>query len=277
MKKVLKAYAKVNLGLHVGRKTKKGYHLIDTLIDVIDLYDEITIEDIDEDIIVVESDKYISPSEDNLCYKISKYLKDTYRVKKGIRIYIKKNIPMASGLGGGSSDAASVLAELNKRWNLGLSFKKTIKTGIKFGSDIPFFLQGKACRIKGIGGIVKTNVKIKPYFICLAVPGVLVKTKDVFDSFEHKQKNKMKDLLKAIKNGKLHLFNDLEDAADGLTKGIIKDVKARMKDFENIVMSGAGGSVCVFFDEEPSPSQKEEIRERLKDVKVIFAKTMGTV
>lgn len=157
----LKSYAKINLCLDIlGRDKKTHFHFIKTIFhEISDLYDEIEIIQVDNccpELVSAclpgrqgstsEKDEIITnkpiPKEENLAYKALVLLKKEYKIEKYVQIKIKKNIPISSGLGGGSSNAATVLKGLNKLWKLNLSDKKLMELGAKLGMDVPFFIIG---------------------------------------------------------------------------------------------------------------------------------------
>lgn len=157
----LLAPAKINWFLHVGNKRADGYHDILSLIQFIDLYDEIEIEPHNSEIIV-ETELNI-PQDENIAYKVASKLKKESGHKDGAKIKIKKNIPLGAGLGGGSSDGASTLIGLNKLWNLDLSIERLSEIGAAVGSDIAFFLNGPAAIVSGRGEVVE-RIDLKDSF-----------------------------------------------------------------------------------------------------------------
>ena len=249
-----KAYAKVNLGLEVVKRTKKNYHKLRMVMTQIELYDEICFEENDE--IVVEMDKPVCKMEDNLCYKVATYLKKKYGVHKGVRIYIKKNIPEGGGLGGGSSDAATVLKGLNKFWCLGLSQRKLKKIGFMFGCDIPFFLEGNISYVSGYGEKIKPiRVKEKNDNIILVIPAFKNSTKTIFENHvivKRSVKN-TKKLIKKIKYSdyKEAIFNELETSANKCSGNKIEKIKQLIKrsGYKNVIMTGSGSTIVVYLDE----------------------------
>ncbi|MFN3739962.1 MAG: 4-(cytidine 5'-diphospho)-2-C-methyl-D-erythritol kinase [Thermodesulfovibrionales bacterium] len=161
----LLAPAKINWFLHVGKKRPDGYHEILSLMQFIDLFDEIELEPHEE--IIIETDLDISVKE-NIAYKAAIKLRQESGYKDGVKIRIKKNIPPGAGLGGGSSDAAFTLIGLNKLWGLDLPTKELIHIGASIGSDIPFFLKGPSAIVKGRGDIVE-KIEIKESCILLLI------------------------------------------------------------------------------------------------------------
>lgn len=137
----LPSYAKLNLYLAVKGRRRDNYHTIETLFERIDISDRITLRSLRDDAIRISCDSPHVPSDStNLAYKSARLLQEELRLKKGVAIRIAKRIPVAAGMGGGSSNAASVLLGLNKLWALGLSRKDLAGFAKKLGADVPFFI-----------------------------------------------------------------------------------------------------------------------------------------
>ena len=153
--------AKINLFLRVLDKRIDGYHNIETSFQLIDLYDLISFEKITDEIIIESNEDYLG-GEDNTIYasaiKVKEYLSDK---KYGVKINIKKNIPTGSGMGGGSSNAASTIIALNKLWDLNLSKERLSKIAKEIGADVPFFMFGKNALGNGIGDELQEVSSIK--------------------------------------------------------------------------------------------------------------------
>lgn len=143
-----KAYAKVNLSLRITGKREDGYHLLDTLMQTVSLYDTVSVEKIEKGIEVVCNNIC---SEDNICYKACKLFFEKAGIQSGVKIVIDKKIPVSAGLGGGSADAAAVLRILNKLYGDVLSFDELCELGLKLGADVPFCIKGGTARVNGIG------------------------------------------------------------------------------------------------------------------------------
>lgn len=163
----LKAPAKINWFLHVGELREDGYHEICSLMQKLNLYDEISIAPSDH--LIVECN---IPIEENLCLKAALRLKEITDFSGGAIIKIKKNIPLGAGLGGGSSDAATVLLGLDNLWGLKLSEMELIHIGESLGSDIPFFINGPSAIVKGKGAHIE-KVKLEESRVLLLVKPAL--------------------------------------------------------------------------------------------------------
>ncbi|MBN18875.1 MAG: 4-(cytidine 5'-diphospho)-2-C-methyl-D-erythritol kinase [Chloroflexi bacterium] len=139
----INSHAKINLTLEVIDKYEDGYHNIKSIIQTIDMYD--ILEFRPSNSVNINMNGYAVPINTNIIYKTVKYLKNLYSIQEGINIKVEKNIPLAAGFGGGSSNAANTLLVLNKIWDLNLSLKEMVDVAINIGSDVPYFLyQGTA-------------------------------------------------------------------------------------------------------------------------------------
>ena len=263
MIKKVNSYAKINLCLKVTKKTKSGYHKLEMVTQLINLYDVISFFDSEE--LIVEMNKQICLMEENLCYKVAKYLKDTYRIKKGIKIYIEKNIPDGAGLGGGSSNAAEVIRFLNDYWNLKLSKKEMKKIGFTFGCDIPYFIEGKPSIVKGFGERIKP-IKIKNALeeIILLIPSFSLSTKEVYNCCDVSKLMKQNSVKKIFKNRKVDytlLFNDLTGPANMVSEGKINNIIKELKNlgYNKYVMSGSGSTFVIFEDPKERKNSEEKI------------------
>ena len=140
---VVPSFAKINWVLKVLGKREDGYHELKTIYQTIDLQDEIVLEPVTDPVIRLRvQGRDVAQGEDNLVYRAASLLRSTASVKQGVRIRLKKRIPVGSGLGGGSSNAAVALLALNKLWECGLSKKRLTRLAVRLGSDVPFFLVG---------------------------------------------------------------------------------------------------------------------------------------
>jgi 4-diphosphocytidyl-2-C-methyl-D-erythritol kinase len=253
MKHTFYAPAKVNLFLKVLSKRPDGYHNIVSLVDPIALYDVIHIEEIDGDIISVSDDKGILPDgEGNTLYRAAKLLKETYSIHKGVRIDVEKMIPIGSGLGGPSSDAATVLKGLSQIWQLSITDTELMGIGKSIGADVPLFLYGKPCIMEGIGDII-TPVDLPTLYYLIVYPGVIVQTKEVYGRLKIVLTNKENDIklmgnFKSIDGIVNSLENDLEQIGISMCPEI-KTIKDKMIEAGalGVLMSGSGSSVFGIF------------------------------
>ena len=135
----VKAPAKINLTLDVLYKRPDNYHEVEMIMTTVDLADRIGLESrADGQIKIISTDRFVPNDERNFAYQAAKLLKDTYGITEGVSIKIDKEIPIAAGLAGGSSDAAATLRGLNEMWNLNLTMDEVAEHGAKIGSDVSF-------------------------------------------------------------------------------------------------------------------------------------------
>ena len=223
----LKSRAKINLSIDVLGKRQDGYHLVEMIMQTIDLYDLIEINEKDNDQITIKSTSDEIPLDcNNLVYKAANLIKKTFNINKGVEIHIKKNIPVAAGMAGGSSNAAAVLVGLNKLWNLNLSNQQLEKIGLKLGADVPFCINGGAVLASGIGEEL-TPIKGLTKDVCILVckPDLFVSTKEVYECIDSKDIDKRpnnKFLIECLKNEDTrqlaeNMFNVLEGGYYGQT------------------------------------------------------------
>ena len=138
----LKALAKINLGLDVLRRREDGYHEVKMIMQTISLHDDLEIRRIKTPEIQVKTNLYYLPTnENNLVYKAAKLLMDEFGIKEGVAIQLKKRIPVAAGMAGGSTDGAAVLWGMNQMYGLGLSRQELMERGVKLGADVPYSVQ----------------------------------------------------------------------------------------------------------------------------------------
>ena len=179
-----KAYAKINISLDVIGKRNDGYHLLSMIMQNIELYDEIEVKQIKEGIIITCNKSFIPTDERNLAYKAAKLFLDTYNIKSGVSIHITKNIPVAAGLAGGSSDCATVLKMLNKMFKVYASEEELMKLGETLGADVPYCIKGGTALCEGIGEKITAIKPFRNKIVLLVKPPFGVSTKDVYKAFD---------------------------------------------------------------------------------------------
>lgn len=257
------APAKVNLFLEVG-SLKNNLHRLISLVDIIDLYDTIEIENS-----LTTEVKFISEwdiPDENTVTRTVKLVKNTFQIGKNVRVVIRKRIPPGSGLGGGSSDAAAVLIALVDLWSIKTTEEQLVKMALSIGSDVPLFIKGRRCVIEGTGDkITCAGLSLIPLTYCLLIPSFAVSTRDVYremdilgeqgDLTEGARKIKilneyiMKKDISGIENS---IFNRLERPCFNIWKKG-KEVKERVEKEtgKKFFVSGSGGTLfSVFLDRE---------------------------
>lgn len=246
----LLACAKINLFLNILKKRQDGYHELETILQKIQLYDTIYLEPQDDEI---ELECKEVGGVENLAYKAAMLLKQELRIKKGVKIKIKKNIPIAAGLGGGSSDAATTLIGLNKLWNLGLSQNELLDLAAKLGADVPFFIFDEGLALgTGIGTIITPLPPLPEFWIVLICPKFKIYTTKIYENLNFMLTNKhinSKMIRTAIKEGNIDkisqlLYNTLEEVVIPQYP-IIKRLKEELLSAGALgaLMSGSGSTI----------------------------------
>lgn len=278
----LDAYAKINLSLDVLFKREDGYHEINTIMQQIDLKDVLILKEIDEGIIIESNHPKLPLDSTNLVYKVWKLLKERYKVDRGVHITIKKNIPLASGLAGGSANAAAVFKGLNELWELNLSQEELLDLGVEIGADIPFCILGGTAQAEGIGEKLKKISSFSDKLVLLANPNICVSTSEVYRELKIDKITKvpnMEELVKSIERDDLkYLGDNMVNVLEEVTlkkHTIIKEIKEEMLKCGAIgsLMSGSGPTVFGLFDNEKS---LHNCREKLeaKNIKIYVTKTI---
>lgn len=255
--KIYYSPAKINLFLRVINKRKDGYHNLQSLFTFINLYDviKITLRDDNKNQIVVNNPTVDCPDEEDL---ILKACKSILPVGLSAKIDVKKNIPIGSGLGGGSSNAATILIAINDLCNLNLSKEKLIKIGLHLGADVPFFIHNSTAIVEGLGEKI-TPIELTPMHLLLCCPAVKISTKEIFNSY--KLTNKSKELkITALKNYEKIidvLGNDLENFVRHKIK-VVDDLLSYLQTFGVAKLTGTGSGCFLILNERISLDQVKQ-------------------
>ncbi len=256
----LNAMAKINLGLDVTGKRPDGYHELRMVMQMINLYDKIEISKLETPEIIVETNlSFLPVNENNIVYKAAQLLINKFHLTQGVRIVLEKHIPVAAGMAGGSSDAATVLYGMNKLFSLGMTKKQMMEEGVKLGADVPYCVLRTTALSEGIGEILTTLPPMPKCHIVIAKPGISVSTKAVFSKLQVDKIEKHPDIdgiVEAIKAGSLtdiadRLGNTLEEVTIK-DYPVIAQIKEEMlaKGALGALMSGSGPTVFGIFDDE---------------------------
>ena len=283
----LKSRAKINLSIDVLGKRQDGYHLVEMIMQTIDLYDLIEINEKDNDQIKIKSTSDEIPLDcNNLVYKAANLIKKTFNINKGVEIHIKKNIPVAAGMAGGSSNAAAVLVGLNKLWNLNLSNQQLEKIGLKLGADVPFCINGGAVLASGIGEEL-TPIKGLTKDVCILVckPDLFVSTKEVYECIDSKDIDKRpnnKFLIECLKNEETRqLAENMFNVLEGVTMDkhpVIQQIKDIMTNNRALgaMMSGSGPTVFGLYENrEDAVKCKAILEKQFKQTFVVACEEKG--
>lgn len=276
----LDSFAKINLSLDVLEEREDGYHNIDTIMQLIDLKDVIEIECIDQNECIIECNNQNIPLDHtNLVHKAWEALKKYTGIQQGIKVHIQKNIPVAAGLAGGSSNAAAVIKGLNEILGLNLSKEEMMEIGIGIGADVPYFFMGKTARATGVGNIFEEISPLKTVGVLIVNNGREISSKEVYEDIETSEKSKIGKVVSAIENQDL---NALRESAYNTMEKVVFEKYPKIHDIKNrllslgadvVLMSGSGATVFAITN---TLEKRNGIYEELKeDYPIVFkAKTI---
>ncbi len=260
--------AKVNLFLKVHGKRKDGYHNVETLMTRISLYDALYMSLSDGGIHFSCTNSTIPNDRRNIAYRAASLFLRSVRTEQGVRIHLSKKIPVASGLGGGSSDAASVLIGLNKLLGIGLSDKDLMKKAAQLGADIPFFIFGQTAIARGIGDKLEEFHGLPRLWFVLVHPGFRVSTKWAYTNLKltKRENDSISHSNKTYPDITRFLVNDLEAVTVG-RHPVIQEIKQVLcsKQAQGVLMSGSGPTVFgLFFQREKALHTYRELKAMKK-------------
>lgn len=266
---VIKAPAKVNWFLLITGKRPDGFHEIQSLMQCVSLFDTLTFEPSEG--ITVETEAKI-PMHENLIHKAAMLLKERTSAAGGVTIRLEKQIPMAAGLGGGSSDAASTLLGLNDLWNLGLNMDELMDLAAELGSDVPFFVRGGPALAGGRGELLEPCLNGPSCALALIKPDFGVSAGFAYSKLKNYTKPLAinKDLIKAITSGNVNeviplMKNDLEPPVEKAHPGIMR-IRQALSGSGALasMMSGSGSTVFgVFHDEAEAESSIKAVKQAM--------------
>ena len=268
----LKALAKINLGLDVLGRRENGYHDVRMIMQSIYLYDEVKIEKKDTPgIEVVTNLKYLPVNEDNIAYKAAHLLKEEFDISEGVKITLKKHIPVAAGLAGGSSNAAAVLFGMNRMFRLGLSRKELMERGVKLGADVPYCIMRGTVLAEGIGEELKTLPAMPKCTVLIAKPPISVSTKTVYEALDAKEITQHPDIDGIMEGLEQHDLRKIADCMGNVLEDVtipmhpvIREIKQEMMEAGALgaMMSGSGPTVFGLFE---SRAAAREAQRRIRE------------
>lgn len=272
MKVTYKAAAKINLMLDILARLDNGYHSLFMLMQSVDLYDTVSVEDTEDGkITITASIDSIPCDKRNIAYKAAeKFFAETGTKNNGIKIHLEKHIPFAAGMAGGSADGAAVIAALNDIYKTELTTAQLCKIGVKVGADVPFCLTGGTCLAQNVGEILSPLPELGECYIVLAKPERGVSTKEAYDAFDNAPSVRHLDIcgmLYAASQGDLYEIcrrtkNVFEQLIEVPERVPIKSIMNRHGAL-SACMSGSGPTVYGIFDDE---SKAQSAAESLKSV-----------
>ncbi|WP_404803488.1 4-(cytidine 5'-diphospho)-2-C-methyl-D-erythritol kinase [Lysinibacillus sp. S1] len=260
----VKAPAKINLTLDVLYKRPDNFHEVEMVMTTVDLADRISLESRKDGVIqIISTDNFVPNDHRNFAYQAARLIKDTYGIRQGVSITIEKEIPIAAGLAGGSSDAAATLKGLNELWDLGLSIDELAELGAKIGSDVSFCVYGGTALATGRGEKIKELPAPPNCWVVLAKPKIGVSTAEVYGGLkvEGLQHPNTQQMIQAIETKDYELLcsslgNVLETVTFKLHPEVVM-LKEQMKRFgaDATLMSGSGPTVFGLVDSEARVSR----------------------
>ena len=247
-----KAPAKINLGLDILGKRPEGLHELAMVMASIDLADRLYLEEIPEDRIIIETNKAFLPTDKkNHVYEALELVKERFEIKKGLRVKIHKEIPVAAGLGGGSTDSAAALRAVNRLWDLGLSIEEIASLGAEVGSDVPYCVYGQTSLVEGFGEKVTPIAPMPQCWVVVVKPRMSVSTRTIFAQIvmEDLYHPDIAALVSAIEaNDYQKMTENLGNSMEVVTirkHPVIQQLKDRMLKYgaDAAMMSGSGPTV----------------------------------
>ena len=276
----IKAYAKINLGLDVVRRLENGYHEVKMVMQTVGIYDELTLTRTEEGI-TVTTDKEELPTDDgNLIYKAAKIMMETYHIEGGIHIHLKKNIPIAAGMAGGSTDAAATFKGINRLYDLDCTLEELMKLGVKVGADVPYCVLGGTALAEGIGEKLTSLNTAPDCYVLVAKPPINVSTKYVYEHLDAEGIEEHPDIVGMVEaiweeslQGILDRMGNVLESVTEKKYPIIAELKNKMKELGalNSLMSGSGPSVFgIFIDERIAREAFETLKKENPECQVFL-------
>lgn len=271
----LKALGKINLGLDVLGKRPNGYHDVRMVMQTIYLYDQIIMEKKKESGIEISTNLFYLPvNENNLAYRAARLLMDEFDIHTGVKISLTKHIPVAAGMAGGSSNAASVLYGMNRMYGLGLSMEELMERGVTLGADVPYCIMRGTVLAEGIGEILTPLPAMPKCQIVVAKPPVSVSTKMVYEKLDSHRIEDHPDIDGIIDGLKEEDLKKVADCMGNVLEKVtveaypvIEKIKQCMKEGGalNAMMSGSGPTVFGIFEDR---KQAKKAAARIKETRL---------
>lgn len=274
-----KAFAKINLGLDVLGCLPNGYHEVSMIMQTVGICDILTFEKSNSGISLYTNSGELPVNEDNLVYKAAKMILDKYGIEAGVTIHLEKNIPIAAGMAGGSSDAAATLKGVNELFELGISQEELCKMAVQIGADVPYCVMGGTALAKGIGEELEKLKDAPKCALLVAKPDINVSTKYVYDKLDQKEIIDHPDIsgiIDAINENSLSgVVSRLKNVLESVTIEEYPIIDELKKDMTNSgalgsLMSGSGPTVFGIFDDEKKAEAAYNMLKQSNKAKQIF-------
>lgn len=279
----LRALAKINLGLDILGKREDGYHEVRMIMQTIQMYDVLEMKKKKiPGIFLAVNYPFIPSDERNLVYKAAKLLMDEFQVTSGVEIHLRKFIPTAAGMGGGSSDAAAVLVGVNRMFQLGLTKRELMERSVAIGADVPFCVLRGTALAEGIGEILTPLPSLPKCFVLIAKPPINVSTKFVYTNLRANELTCHPDIdgqIRALQDGDLEaVCKKMGNVLETVTipaYPIIQTIKDKMMQCGavNAMMSGSGPTVFGIFNEREQAEKAAELLREEDKIRQMFVTT----
>ncbi|MCM1189667.1 MAG: 4-(cytidine 5'-diphospho)-2-C-methyl-D-erythritol kinase [bacterium] len=275
----VKAYAKINLGLDVLDRLPNGYHEIKTVMQTVGICDELSLEKADSGIVLTADCAGLSVGEDNLICRAARLMQETYSVKEGVRIRLKKRIPIAAGMAGGSADAAAVMKGMNVLFRLGVPDRELAEISSVIGADVPYCILGGTALAEGIGEKLTALPPAPVCHVVVAKPDVSVSTKYVYEQLDTCETLRHPDIdgmVNAVRAGNLSgILSRMGNVLEAVTipaHPVIASLKARLRKLgaAGSLMSGSGPAVFGIFTQEETARLAFERLKQDPEAKQVF-------
>lgn len=276
----LKARAKINLGLDVLGKREDGYHEVRMVMQTIGIYDRLILTKIPEEEIRITSNLAFLPvNENNLIYKSIKLLKDEYHFPGGVSVDLNKFIPVAAGMAGGSTDAASTMFGVNRLFGLNLSMGKMMELGVRLGADVPYCVMRGTALAEGIGEKLTRITPVPHMWILIAKPQINVSTRLVYEQLDMGGIQKHPDIdgiIRAIEaQDVVRIAQSMGNVLENVTVPlypVIETIKQDMLSHGaiNAMMSGSGPTVFGIFPDEQTTLACQAFLKKKGDARQVY-------
>lgn len=276
----LKARAKINLGLDVLGKRQDGYHEVRMVMQTIGIYDRLILTKIPEEEIRITSNLAFLPvNENNLIYKAIKLLKDEYHFPGGVSVDLNKFIPVAAGMAGGSTDAASTMFGVNRLFGLNLSMGKMMELGVRLGADVPYCVMRGTALAEGIGEKLTRITPVPHMWILIAKPQINVSTRLVYEQLDMGGIQKHPDIdgiIRAIEaQDVVRIAQSMGNVLENVTVPlypVIETIKQDMLSHGaiNAMMSGSGPTVFGIFPDEQTTLACQAFLKKKGDARQVY-------
>lgn len=267
----LRAHAKINLTLDVVGKRPDGYHDVEMIMQSVGLWDEIILRETDRGIELDSNLKNLPRGSRNIAWRAVELIRTEFGISRGVNIFIRKNIPIAAGLGGGSADCAGVLLGLNRLWNLNIDDEALRLLGKSLGADVPFCLTGGTALAQGIGEILTPIASRADIWLVIIRPNIWVSTKEIYGRLDLNSIGKRPDneaMIKHLGAGRITgIAENLVNVLEGVTIPMhpqIARIKSQLMEQGALgsLMSGTGPTVYGVFKDQSSAHKAARVLKK---------------